>query len=162
EELTLADTYVAQGVAALERDDPARAVLWFAHAARLSGDDPERERANRVRARAAIREAPLPVYVFPHAAHAVTLLAFHPAARPLAVVDRQRAALGSGLGARPRAAAGVARGRNAGQCRGLGAGRRLAGARHSRGRRRNPRLSRGRTETPPPDPGASRSPRRQP
>src|SRR5262249_51221173 len=93
QELTLADTYVAQGVAALERDDPARAVLWFAHAARLSGDDPERERANRVRVRAALREAPLPVHVFPHPGQEMTLLAFHPGGRPLLTLSRRQRCL---------------------------------------------------------------------
>jgi WD40 repeat protein/tetratricopeptide (TPR) repeat protein len=90
EELTLADTYVSQGVAALERDDPARAVLWFAHAARLSGDDPERERANRIRVRAAIREAPLPVHVFPHPGQKITQLALHPGGRHLLTLSRQQ------------------------------------------------------------------------
>src|SRR5262249_22286630 len=93
EELTLADTYVSQGVAALERDDPARAVLWFAHAARLSGDDPERERANRVRVRAAIRGAPLPVHVFPHAGQEVTRLAFHLGGRHLLPLSRRQRCL---------------------------------------------------------------------
>src|SRR5260370_1318929 len=97
EELTLADTYVSQGVAALERDDPARAVLWFAHAARLSGDDPERERANRVRVRAAIREAPLPVHVFPHAGQEMTQLAFHPGGRHLLPLSRPPPCLVSAL-----------------------------------------------------------------
>lgn len=93
EELTLADTYVAQGVAALERDDPAQAVLWFAHAVRLSGDDPERERANRVRVHAAIRETPLPVHAFPHAGQEMTCLAFHPGGRHLLTLSRQQRCL---------------------------------------------------------------------
>ncbi len=88
EGLTLADTYVSQGVVALERDDPALAVLWFAHAARLSGDDPERERANRVRVRAAVREAPLPVHAFPHAGQEMKGLAFHPGGRHLLTLSR--------------------------------------------------------------------------
>jgi WD40 repeat protein len=90
EELTLADTYVSQGVAALQRDDPARAVLWFAHAARLSGDDPERQHANRVRVRAAMRATPLPVHVFPHAGHEIMQLAFHPGGRHLLTLSRQQ------------------------------------------------------------------------
>jgi WD40 repeat protein/tetratricopeptide (TPR) repeat protein len=93
EELTLADAYVSQGVAALERDDPAQAVLWFAHAARLSGDDPERERANRVRVRTALREAPLPVHVFPHDGQEITRLTFHPGGRHLLTLSRQQRCL---------------------------------------------------------------------
>ncbi|HEY7314121.1 MAG TPA: protein kinase [Gemmataceae bacterium] len=93
EELTLADTYVSQGVAALERDDPVRAVLWFAHAVRLSGDDPERQCANRVRVRAAIREAPLPVHVFPHPGQEIRQLAFHSSGRYLLTLSRQQRCL---------------------------------------------------------------------
>jgi WD40 repeat protein/tetratricopeptide (TPR) repeat protein len=88
-ELTLADTYVAQGLASLEHDDPARAVLWFAHAARLSGDDLERSRANRVRVRTALREAPLPVHGFPHPGQEMMGLAFHPGGRHLLTLSRQ-------------------------------------------------------------------------
>jgi WD40 repeat protein/tetratricopeptide (TPR) repeat protein len=93
EQLTLADTYVSQGVAALERDDPGRAILWFAHAARLSGDDPQREHANRVRVRAALREAPLPIHVFPHAGQEMTRLAFHPGGRHLLTLSRRQRCL---------------------------------------------------------------------
>jgi eukaryotic-like serine/threonine-protein kinase len=92
-ELTLADTYVSQGVAALERDDPAAAVLWFAHASRLASADPERERADRVRVRAAIREAPLPVHAFPHAGQEVTHVAFHPGRRHLLTLSRAQRCL---------------------------------------------------------------------
>jgi WD40 repeat protein/tetratricopeptide (TPR) repeat protein len=90
EELTLADTYVAQGAAALERGDPGRAVLWFSHAARLSGGHPERQRANRIRVRAAIRQAPLPVHGFPHPGQEVTLLDFHPGGRHLLTLSREQ------------------------------------------------------------------------
>jgi WD40 repeat protein/tetratricopeptide (TPR) repeat protein len=93
QELTLADTYVAQGVAALERDDPARAALWFAHAARLARDDPERERANRVRVRAAARQAPVPVHAFPHPGQELTQLAFHPDGRHLLTLSREQRCL---------------------------------------------------------------------
>jgi WD40 repeat protein/tRNA A-37 threonylcarbamoyl transferase component Bud32/Flp pilus assembly protein TadD len=92
-ELTLADTYVTQGVSALGRDDPALAVLWFAHAARLSGDDPERQRANRVRVRAALRAAPLPVHVFPHVGQEMTGLVFHPGGRHLLTLSRRHRCL---------------------------------------------------------------------
>src|SRR6516165_8051170 len=98
EELTLADTYVSQGVAALQRDDPARAVLWFAHAARLSGDDPERERANRIRVRAAARQAPVPVQVFSHPGQELTRLAFHLGGRHLLTVSRRQQCLVWDLG----------------------------------------------------------------
>src|SRR5262249_6264789 len=60
-EETLADLYTNLGLAADERDDAARAILWFAQAARQSRGDPERERANRVRCRTWSRRCCTPV-----------------------------------------------------------------------------------------------------
>src|SRR5205814_100771 len=62
-------------------------------AARLAGTDPERERADRVRVRAAIREAPLPVHAFPHAGQEVTHVAFHPGGRHLLTLSRAQRCL---------------------------------------------------------------------
>ena len=84
-ELMLADTYTSFGVAAAARDDPRQAVLWFANAARLAGDDPERADANRIRAaawgRLAIQPVPAP---FVHPAEWIeNNMAFHPGGRHL-------------------------------------------------------------------------------
>jgi WD40 repeat protein/serine/threonine protein kinase len=78
-ERTLTDMYTAFGLAAGARDDPRQAVLWFAHAARLAGDDRERAEANRTRAAAWGRLAVRPVRAFLHPAEWVeNNLAFHP------------------------------------------------------------------------------------
>ncbi|MCI0681758.1 MAG: protein kinase [Gemmataceae bacterium] len=62
--LTLVDAYTSQGLAAGQRGDPAQAMLWFANAARLADDDPERQQLNRVRAATWERQALLPVHGF--------------------------------------------------------------------------------------------------
>ena len=60
-ETTLTDMHTARGLIAAERGDAAQAMLWFANAARLAHNDPERAWANRVRVRTWGREAVLPV-----------------------------------------------------------------------------------------------------
>jgi WD40 repeat protein/predicted Ser/Thr protein kinase len=81
---TLADSYTSFGLAAGGRDDPRQAVLWFAHAARLAGDDLERADANRTRAAAWARQAVLPVRALVHPGEWVeNNMAFHPAGRHL-------------------------------------------------------------------------------
>jgi WD40 repeat protein/serine/threonine protein kinase len=81
---TLTDMHTAAGLAAGARDDPRQAVLWFAHAARLAGDDRERAEANRIRAAAWGRLAIQPVRAFVHPAEWVeNNLAFHPGGRYL-------------------------------------------------------------------------------
>jgi WD40 repeat protein/serine/threonine protein kinase len=82
--LTLADTYTSFGLVASARDDPRQAVLWFAHAARLAGDDRERAVANRTRAAAWGRLALQPVRALVHPAEWVeNNMAFHPGGRHL-------------------------------------------------------------------------------
>ena len=44
--LALTDMHTSQGLVAGERGDPAEAVLWFASAARIARDDPERRHAS--------------------------------------------------------------------------------------------------------------------
>src|SRR5262249_25424967 len=81
---TLTDMYTSFGLAAAARDDPRQAVLWFAYAARLAGDDPERADANRTRAAAGGRRAILPVRGFVHPAEWVeNNMAFHAGGRHL-------------------------------------------------------------------------------
>jgi WD40 repeat protein/tetratricopeptide (TPR) repeat protein len=88
-EIALADLHTARGVMAGERGRPAEAVLWFAHAARLGHADPEREWANRVRARSWGREAPVPVRAFPSPGQEWLHLAFDPTSRYLLALGRQ-------------------------------------------------------------------------
>src|SRR5262249_6963717 len=65
-------------------DDPRQAVLWFAHAARLAGDDRERADANRTRAAAWGRLSLQPVRALLHPAQRVeNNMAFHPDRRHL-------------------------------------------------------------------------------
>jgi WD40 repeat protein/serine/threonine protein kinase len=83
-ELNLADTYTSFGLAAGARDDPRQAVLWFANAARLAGDDHERADANRIRAAAWGRQTIQPVRAFVHPAEWIeNNMAFHPSGRHL-------------------------------------------------------------------------------
>jgi WD40 repeat protein/serine/threonine protein kinase len=82
--LMLADTYTSFGLAAGARDDPRQAVLWFAHAARLAGDDHERAEANRTRAAAWGRLALQPVRALVHPTEWIeNNMAFHPGGRHL-------------------------------------------------------------------------------
>jgi WD40 repeat protein len=83
-ERALTDVYTSFGLAAGARDDPRQAVLWFANAARLAGDDRERADANRTRADAWGRQAIQPVRAFVHPAVWVeNNMAFHPGGRHL-------------------------------------------------------------------------------
>jgi WD40 repeat protein/serine/threonine protein kinase len=83
-EQTLTDMYTSFGLAAGARDDPRQAVLWFAHAAQLAGDDTERADANRIRAAAWGRKAIQPVRAFVHPAEWIeNNMAFHPGGRHL-------------------------------------------------------------------------------
>jgi WD40 repeat protein len=50
-ETTLVDMYTTSGVQAGDQGEHARAALWFANAARRAGADPDRRRANAIRAR---------------------------------------------------------------------------------------------------------------
>jgi WD40 repeat protein len=77
-ERTLSDMQAAQGLMAGERGRAAEAMLWFAHAARLARDHPDRARANRVRVQAWSRQASLPLQALPHEGRALKALAFRP------------------------------------------------------------------------------------
>jgi WD40 repeat protein/serine/threonine protein kinase len=84
QQLTLADMYTSFGLAAAARDDTRQAVLWFANASKLAGDDPERADANRTRAAAWGRLAIQPVRAFVHPTEWVeNNMAFHPGGRHL-------------------------------------------------------------------------------
>jgi eukaryotic-like serine/threonine-protein kinase len=50
-ETTLVDMHTTSGIIAGDQGEHARAALWFAHAARLARADPDRQRANAIRAR---------------------------------------------------------------------------------------------------------------
>jgi WD40 repeat protein len=76
--------YTSSGLAAGARDDPRQAVLWFAYAARLAGDDRERADANRTRAAAWGRLALQPVRALESPAGWIeNNMAFHPDGRHL-------------------------------------------------------------------------------
>jgi WD40 repeat protein/serine/threonine protein kinase len=83
-ERTLTDMYTSFGLAAGARDDHRQAVLWFANAARLAGEDQERADANRTRAAAWGRLAIQPVRALEHPAEWIeSNMAFHPGGRHL-------------------------------------------------------------------------------
>ncbi|MCI0460848.1 MAG: serine/threonine-protein kinase, partial [Gemmataceae bacterium] len=82
-ERTLTDTYTSFGLVAGARDDPRQAVLWFANAAWLAGDDRARADANRARAAAWGRQAIQPVRAFVHPAEWIEDMAYHPGSRHL-------------------------------------------------------------------------------
>jgi WD40 repeat protein len=83
-ELMLTDMYTSFGLAAGGRDNPRQAVLWFAHAARLAGDDQERADANRIRAASWGRLAVQPFRALVHPAEWIeNNMAFHPGGRHL-------------------------------------------------------------------------------
>jgi serine/threonine protein kinase len=75
-ETTLTDMHTARGLIAADRGDAAQAMLWFANAARLARNDPERAWANRVRVLTWSREAVLPVGAMAHDGQPLQLLAF--------------------------------------------------------------------------------------
>jgi WD40 repeat protein len=80
-ETTVVDLHTAQGLMAGERQDHAQAVLWFANAARLAGNDPLRQELNRIRTRTWGRQvcSPLRACYLPEPGQRPFLrLAFHP------------------------------------------------------------------------------------
>jgi WD40 repeat protein len=84
-ETALTDMYTAYGLTTGSQGDPARAVLWFANAARQD-HDPDRRHASRVRVRSWGRQVPTPVAALPHAGQALNDIAFHPAGQHLLTV----------------------------------------------------------------------------
>jgi serine/threonine protein kinase/WD40 repeat protein/tetratricopeptide (TPR) repeat protein len=77
-ETTLVDMQTARGLLAAERDDPARALLWFAKAAEEAASDPVRQADNRLRARNWARNLTVPVRAFPLGGRFVRALEFRP------------------------------------------------------------------------------------
>jgi WD40 repeat protein len=77
-EITLVDMQTARGLLAAERDDPARALLWFAKAAEEAASDPTRQADNRLRARNWARNVTVPVRAFPLNGRFVRVLEFRP------------------------------------------------------------------------------------
>jgi WD40 repeat protein len=79
-EAMVTDLYTGNGLSL--RGDVAPAVLWFAHAARLSGD-PARAMAERTRAASYLRTVPRPVAAVVHAGPWLPDAAWHPDGRHL-------------------------------------------------------------------------------
>jgi WD40 repeat protein/serine/threonine protein kinase len=77
-DIALVDMCMAFGVAADRDQDPGEALLWFAHAVRLAGPDPERDRANRVRVQTWSRQLYRPVRALPHEEQVFRGFVFHP------------------------------------------------------------------------------------
>jgi serine/threonine protein kinase/WD40 repeat protein/Flp pilus assembly protein TadD len=91
ERTALIDLHTAHGLTADDLGRPGQAVLWFAHAARLAGQDAERQHANRARFRSWSRLLPTPVRALPHAGRALTHIAFDPTGKYLlTITDRHR------------------------------------------------------------------------
>lgn len=61
----LADMQTERGLLAAEQGDSATAMLWFAHAADQTDHDPQRQAANRLRAKNAMNDAVLPAALLP-------------------------------------------------------------------------------------------------
>src|SRR5207248_5223034 len=76
-ETTLVDMQTSRGLLAGERDDPARALLWFAQAAEQAASDPTRQAENRLRARNWARTVTVPLRAFPLPGTA-RIVEFHP------------------------------------------------------------------------------------
>ena len=90
--LALADMYTAQGLSAARLGRPSEAILWFANAARMARDDPDRARANVVRVRSWGRLASEPACAVELGNEPPKALAFRPGGDLL---------LGLGAGGRP-------------------------------------------------------------
>ncbi|MCU0780079.1 MAG: WD40 repeat domain-containing serine/threonine protein kinase, partial [Akkermansiaceae bacterium] len=73
---TLADSYRNAGLAAGEQRQDALAALWFTEAAEVAAHDPERMRANRLRAGLHAARAPLMVRMIPVESHVRRRLTF--------------------------------------------------------------------------------------
>jgi hypothetical protein len=61
-EITLVDMHTTSGIQAGDQGENGRAVLWFANAARMAKGDPDRQRANAIRARTWGRRAFVPLH----------------------------------------------------------------------------------------------------
>jgi WD40 repeat protein len=77
-ETTLVDMYTTSGIQAGDQGEHWRAALWFANAARLSKADPDRQRANAIRARTWGRRALTPLHALVADGSWPGGLVFHP------------------------------------------------------------------------------------
>jgi WD40 repeat protein/serine/threonine protein kinase len=82
-ETTLVDLYTTNGIQAGDQGEHARAALWFANAARRGKDDPDRRRANAIRARTWGRRAFAPLHALVTDGAWPGGLVFHPGGRHL-------------------------------------------------------------------------------
>jgi WD40 repeat protein/Tfp pilus assembly protein PilF/tRNA A-37 threonylcarbamoyl transferase component Bud32 len=89
ERTTLIDLHTTHGLTADDLGRPGQAVLWFAHAAQLAGQDAERQHANRARFRWWSRLLPTPVRALPHPGRDLTHLAFDPAGKYLLTITNR-------------------------------------------------------------------------
>ena len=85
-EQTLTDMYVTKGLVDADRGEAAKAMLWFANAARVAKNDPEREAANRTRFRTWNRKIVTPLLALPHPGVGIKQIAFHPTDRRFIVL----------------------------------------------------------------------------
>jgi WD40 repeat protein len=81
---TLVDLQTTSGLTSDERGEPFEAALWFANAARLATNDPEREHDNRARVRTWLRRCYVPLRAIEHSSPMLRSLAMHPGGRHLA------------------------------------------------------------------------------
>ncbi len=77
-ETTLVDMYTTSGLLAGDQGENGRAPLWFANAARRGQGDPDRRRANTIRARTWGRRAFAPIHAFAADKSWPGGLVFHP------------------------------------------------------------------------------------
>jgi serine/threonine protein kinase/WD40 repeat protein len=87
-ETTLVDMQTARGLLAAERDDPARALLWFARAAEQGTGDSTRRADNHLRARNWSRDVTVPVRAFPQPS--VWFMEFRPGGDLLLLLAAER------------------------------------------------------------------------
>lgn len=113
---TLVDLQTTSGLTSDERGEPSEATLWFANAARLAANDPDRERDNRARVRTWLRRCYVPLRAMEHPSPMLRSLAVHPGGRYLATagtagdcvvwdVEQEKALALPGIPAEPSAAA---------------------------------------------------------
>jgi serine/threonine protein kinase/WD40 repeat protein len=76
--VTLADYYTSQGLLAADHEDPHHAALWYAAAAELAQDDPQRVRQNLIHLDGARQQVAEPIAVLWVDAPAVSRIQFSP------------------------------------------------------------------------------------
>ncbi len=75
---SVADMYTRSGLTAADNNDPTRAALWFANAAIIGAQDPERRESNRLRAEAWRAEAITAVAAFDTGFPHLRLISWNP------------------------------------------------------------------------------------